>query len=430
MLSRLAVTAMLTLGMTISPEPLDAVAEGYVKLVLAVGRHAPDYVDAYFGPPEWRIECERAGPRPLGELAVEAERLASAAEAVRVEAGDRARSMRREFLAGQLAALRAYLQILRGARLSFDEEARALYGVTPPPRDLHAFEAIAAHIERLIPGEGPLPARYQKWKERVAIPKERIEPVMRAAIEEVRRRTRAHVELPRDERFTLALVTGKPWGAYNWYRGRAESLIEVNTDLPSYVFNAISLLAHEGYPGHHVFNVLKEATLVLGRHEIEHTVYPLNSPISLVAEGSAEAGVDLVFGEADRLKFEREVLYPLAGFGPAEVPRANEIRKALKELRIARPELARRYLDGGMSAAEVKAWLITFGLATPEEAQKAVEFIDAYRSYVVNYSYGEELVEGWLDARAGDDKAARWAAFVDLLASPRLPSSLLARPAR
>ena len=32
------------------PSELDAVAEAYVRLVLAIGRHDEDYVDAYFGP--------------------------------------------------------------------------------------------------------------------------------------------------------------------------------------------------------------------------------------------------------------------------------------------------------------------------------------------------------------------------------------------
>ena len=33
---------------------MDDLAEHYVKLVLAVGVHDADYVDAYYGPPEWR----------------------------------------------------------------------------------------------------------------------------------------------------------------------------------------------------------------------------------------------------------------------------------------------------------------------------------------------------------------------------------------
>ncbi len=32
---------------------MNRAAEAYVRLVLALGRHDPDYVDAYYGPPEW-----------------------------------------------------------------------------------------------------------------------------------------------------------------------------------------------------------------------------------------------------------------------------------------------------------------------------------------------------------------------------------------
>lgn len=410
--------------------PLDPVAERYVKLVLAVDRQAPGYVDAYFGPTKWQAEANRAGKRPLAELAAEADRLLAAARSAKIGPADRDGALRRDFLEGQLSALRAYVEMLGGRRLSFDDEARALYGVAPPRRDLAAFEAIAARLDELIPGAGPPLARYQAWRERLAIPRDRVEPVMRAAIEEVRRRTLAHLALPPGERFTLSLVAGKPWSAYNWYRGRAESLIEVNTDLPRYAFDALALAAHEGYPGHHVFNALQETVLAVGRHEVEHTVYPLYGPISLIAEGSAEAGVDLVFPEADRLAFERDVLFPMAGLDPAEAVRAGRVRRLLVDLRPAGPELARRYLDGSMTAEEVKRWEVAHGLRTPEEAAKHVQFIDAYRSYVINYSYGEELVKGWLEARAGPDAASRWAAFVDLLGSPRLPAALLARPAR
>ena len=35
-------------------DPLRAIAERYVKLVLAVGQHDVDYVDAFYGPAEWK----------------------------------------------------------------------------------------------------------------------------------------------------------------------------------------------------------------------------------------------------------------------------------------------------------------------------------------------------------------------------------------
>src|SRR6476619_5941003 len=38
--------------------PMDTIADQYVKLVLAMGQHDPDYVDAYYGPPEWKKEAE------------------------------------------------------------------------------------------------------------------------------------------------------------------------------------------------------------------------------------------------------------------------------------------------------------------------------------------------------------------------------------
>ena len=36
---------------------MDKIAEQYVKLVLALGQHDADYVDAYYGPPEWKKEA-------------------------------------------------------------------------------------------------------------------------------------------------------------------------------------------------------------------------------------------------------------------------------------------------------------------------------------------------------------------------------------
>ncbi len=39
-------------------DSMNALAERYVKLVLALGQHDADYVDAYYGPPEWQKDAE------------------------------------------------------------------------------------------------------------------------------------------------------------------------------------------------------------------------------------------------------------------------------------------------------------------------------------------------------------------------------------
>ena len=42
---------------------MDTIAEQYVKLVLALGQHDADYVDAYYGPPEWKKAAESSKSR-------------------------------------------------------------------------------------------------------------------------------------------------------------------------------------------------------------------------------------------------------------------------------------------------------------------------------------------------------------------------------
>ena len=52
---------------------MNAIAERYVKLVLAMGQHDPAYVDAYYGPPEWKAEAEKT-KRPLPDIDADAAR--------------------------------------------------------------------------------------------------------------------------------------------------------------------------------------------------------------------------------------------------------------------------------------------------------------------------------------------------------------------
>ena len=53
----LLLAALTTQGATPTATPVtvtsvNEIAEAYVKLVLAMGQHDPDYVDAYYGSPE------------------------------------------------------------------------------------------------------------------------------------------------------------------------------------------------------------------------------------------------------------------------------------------------------------------------------------------------------------------------------------------
>ncbi|WP_043482841.1 hypothetical protein [Geothrix fermentans] len=402
-------------------------ATDYVRLVLAVGRHDADFVDAYYGPLEWKAEAEAGDPRPLPALRAEAGRILDGVAAAGVPPGE---APRRDYLLGQLGAVAAHLARLDGQRFRFDDEAEALYQVRPPHTPEATFEAALARLDGLLEGRGPVQDRYQAARERVLLPPDRVDAVFQAAIAEARERTRRHATLPASDHFRVEYVRDKAWSAYNWYQGGGTSVIQVNLDLPIAMDRALDLAAHEGYPGHHVYNALLEQRFAQGppggRGWVEFSIYPLFSPQSLIAEGTANFGIEVAFPGGERLAFERDVLFPLAGLDPLEAERWARVQAEMKLLAFADNEAARGYLDGRLSREEAEAFLVRYSLRTPEQAAQRLRFIDAYRSYVINYNLGEHLVRGWVERQGGTeaDPARRWAAFVDLISSPRLPKAL------
>src|SRR6266545_4578778 len=90
---------------------LNAVAEQYVKLVLAVGQHDSDYVDAFYGPAEWKVAAERQ-QRPLTELRGDADRVIAAISTLsESEQRDELIVLRREYLRRQLQSLQARVRM-------------------------------------------------------------------------------------------------------------------------------------------------------------------------------------------------------------------------------------------------------------------------------------------------------------------------------
>ncbi|HET9429508.1 MAG TPA: hypothetical protein VFO69_14230 [Allosphingosinicella sp.] len=408
---------------TSAPTPLDAIARDYVSLTLEMGERDDGYVDAYYGPAEWR-EAARSNPRPLAELASHAEGLHGRLLAVDPAGLDALSRRRRESLIKQLVAARTRLRILQGEGLGFIEEAQGLYGVTPQLRPLSDYDPALERIDQLVPGSGPIVDRLEAFRNRFVIPPDRLDRVMRAAIDECRRRTVRHIALPDSERFTLEFVTDKSWSGYNWYQGDYYSLIQVNTDLPIRIDRAVDLGCHEGYPGHHAFNALLEQKLARGRGWVEYMVYPLYSPQSFIAEGSANYGVKLAFPGPERLEFETRTLYPLAGLSTEGATEYLALEEALDVLEGARFTIARDYLEQRIGRDRAIELLQRYQLIPRARAEQSLAFIDQYRSYVINYGLGAEMVGRFIEAQ-GDDQAGRWAAMARILSEPTDPSHLV-----
>jgi hypothetical protein len=161
-----------------------------------------------------------------------------------------------------------------------------------------------------------------------------------------------------------------------------------------------------------------------GWHEL--SIYPLFSPQSFIAEGTAEFGARVAFPGSDRLAFARRVIFPAAGLDPSSASSYYDVIDLVRRLSYGSVEAARRYLDGQVDAAATKAWLQSHLLQSSDRADQQVRFFDQYRSYIVNYTAGEDVVERWVEAQGGGaaNPDRRWDAFVELIAAPRLPSDL------
>lgn len=396
----------------------NSLANEYLFLELSMGWHDSAHVDAYFGPEEIRLAANEA-QLSLEQIQARALDL----ETVIVEMMDESDADRMDGIVRRLGALQTRIELNKGQRRSFDEESLRLFGAAAPNHDAAHFQAILDEIDDLIGGEGNLSARVDQFQSQFAIPADKLADVFDAAIAECRRRTLLYIELPANESFSIEYVNDKPWSGYNWYQGDAQSLIQVNTDLPIYINRAVDLGCHEGYPGHHTFNALLEKNLVQDRNWAEFSLYPLFSPQSLIAEGSGNYGVELAFPGDERMTFEKEVLFPLAGIDAAMADRYYEMLALLAKLDYAGNEAARDYLNGTIDREEAVQWLVDYALMSPDRARQRTEFFDAYRSYVINYNLGQDLVREYVE-RDSNDMAERWVRFEKLLSSPMTAADL------
>lgn len=400
---------------------LDTIAREYVSLALEIDAHESGYVDAYFGPPEWR-EAARKNPRDREALKREADRLQAVLK--RYSSTDVESTQRARVLLANLSSARFRLDMIDGKRVPFVEEAEKLFALRPELKPLSAYDNVLKRIEALAPGDGPLARRVEEFRSHYAIPENRVGPLMEAAIAECRKRTLAHLKLPANESFGMELVKDKSWGAYNYYQGDNHSKIEINTDMPMSIGNVLILGCHEGYPGHHVQGIYNERNFRT-KGWAEYSVAPLYAPVSPLNEGGGDFGVELAFPDDEQVKFEAEVLYPLAGLDPKTAVAYDQMRRATAELDGALLKISQMHLDGEITREQAISLVQTYKLVPRDVAEQSLEFDRDYRSYVINYSVGAELVRNYVDRVGGHDVDARWAAYEHILSTPMLPADLL-----
>jgi len=392
------------------PAP-DAIARDYLLLALRLDQHTPGLVDGYFGPADLKAQVD------IGQLRAPA-RLRDDAIALRARLADEvAEADRRAWLDVQLVALETQAAALAGDESPYLEHVARCFDYTPP-RHLDAeFEAAAARLAELLPGDAPLADRLAAWDARFEVAVERLPGVLDWLVEQFRRAADERFGLPDGEDLRVSLVRGQPWSAYNWYDGGRRSRIDINTDLPVQALDLVRRVAHETYPGHHLEQAWKETDLVDGQARLESSILLINTPECLISEGLADLGVRFAVEpdtEADLLLelFERSGLALAAD--PVVARETADVAIAIGRPRAVLPAIRGnaailRHADG-RSHDDVLTYLIEVGRYAPDVAAKRLEFIEhpLWRTYVFVYAEGQALVRRWVEAVPEADQATRF----------------------
>jgi hypothetical protein len=404
-------------------QQLNYLAENYVRLGLTIGLYDADFVDAYYGPDSLKPAISKSDIFPKDSLLNLVTELRSSLKNSIEKLNDSSK-VRARWMSQQLLAFDRRIRIYSGEFKTFDEESKELFGISAPVYPEEHYKLLLDTLNQLLPGKGTVQDRFQNLANRFIIPENKLDTIFKTTIAEARKSTKAYYSLPETETFTIEYVKDKPWSGYNWYKGNYTSLIQINTDTRIFIERAIDVGSHESYPGHHVYNMLLEKNLYQDKGWVEISLYPLFSPQSFIAEGSANYGIDLVFPGDKKIRFAKEKLLPLAGLDTTFIGIYFKSLAIRGKLNYARNEAARGIVNQTMNDQQALDWLMNYCLYNQETALKSISFIKKYRSYVINYNYGQDLVRNYIELNEKDPKK-RWEVFGKLLSNPVLPEKLL-----
>ncbi len=389
----------------------------YVRLGLRFDRLEPGFVDAYTGDPRVRAQVgDEPAPTPA-QLRDQARGLLAELDSTGLPAD------RRDYLRGQLTGLECAARTMSGEQVPFLEEVAAYFQVDVELGDPAAYAAAHAELEGLLPGSSPLPERYAAHRRREECPPDRLEAAVLALSSALRDRVRGQYGLPDVETVRYEVVTDQPWSGFNYYEGAYRSRVAINADLPHRLGRLPHLVAHEAYPGHHTEHCRKEQGLVARAGRPEHTVFLVNTPECLMAEGLADLGVEASVGEGWG-RWAQEILGDLGLRLDGE--RSERIAAAAAPLSRVRQDAALLLHDRGASEDDVVAHLQRWSLVSEDRARQQIRFLThpLWRAYISTYVEGYELLSRWLGARpAGQSVADR---FVRLLDEPLTPARVVA----
>ncbi|HEX2284210.1 MAG TPA: DUF885 domain-containing protein, partial [Mycobacterium sp.] len=363
----------------------------YLLLGLRFDRIEHGYVDSFTGDPALRqaVEAEPA-PDPA-DLARQAGRLLAALpETTGLEPA------RAAYLTAHLRALACAGRKFAGEDVGFVDEVQAYFDVQITKGDPEQYRQAHRKLDEALGGSGSLAERMQNYRAGEEIPPERLEECIHAFSSALRDRVRAAYPLPDSETITYEVVTDKPWSGFNYYLGDYRSTVAVNADLKQHMSNLPRLVAHESYPGHHTEHCRKEARLVHTYGHAEQTIFLVNTPQCLMAEGLADLALYAAIGP-NWGGWAGEIYADLGLRFDGE--RAEAVSEAAAALADVRQDAALMLHDEHRDVDDVVEFLKRWLLVNDERARQMLRFLSSplWRAYTSTYVEGYRLLRGWLD---------------------------------
>jgi len=392
---------------------MDVVSE-YLKLGLRFDRVVDGFVDAYTGDPALKQQvADEPQPDPA-DLSRQAAALSAEVSQTDLDAA------RAAFLTAHLDALAVAGRRLAGLEMSFIDEVQSYFQVRIEEIATDVYAHAHDEISDLLGGTGPLDERLAALRATEACPPELVEQAVRTVAAALRERVVGPTglsELP--EHIDFEIARDVAWSGFNYYLGDFASRVAVNADIGHRMSQFGVLVAHECYPGHHTEHCRKEDLLVRRGGQAEHTIFLVNTPQCLMAEGLGDLALTAAVGPG----WGRWLAEVLDGVGPSFDPDlAEAVEVASRPLNTVRQNAAILLHDRGADPEDVIAYQRRWSLASEEQARQRLRFMTdpLWRAYTSTYVEGDRLLRPWLEAR--DPGTSALQRFQRLLDEPLTPA--------
>ncbi len=395
---------------------VDDFGREYLLLALRIGKLIDGYIDSYYGPEDLKNSVnaeEKSSPK---ELVIKCSKLQ---EMLAVQEFD---SKRTNFIRRMLKSMETTLRVLSGEKIEYLEIVKQLFDISPILFDDNYLYRVVEECKEIFQITKPLKDTFEEFQKQRAIAPEKIEPYFLHAFKLVKTRTKEVFPnlLPSNEELSVEIVKEKPWAAYNWYLGNSKSRIDINTDQPLNYLSILKIASHEGYPGHHTEHSIKESILYRQQGRFEHAILIVQSPESVISEGLANVGLDLLFTPKEQIEISIREYCP-------DTTKERSIEDLLKinevlgkfSLELLNNAAIHLHQDN-WSDEELLDYAISFEIFSKEDVIMQSKFLKdpLWSTYVFNYLSGENLI------RRKFGKLPSTEHFKKLLTQPILPSDL------